>query len=327
LTGERPEFAATRSINIGANTAILDTVHARQVSLRDEQDQLTHLTALQQSQLTRRIDALKSELAQLDREIATQEARVESSASQYSRYKELANLRFLSDVGLQQKHDELLAQVGRHQGLRRNRMELARELAATRDELDLLPTKSRREKNQLARSIFELEQIGISAEAERQTIVAAPQAGTVTSIAAEPGQTVFNQPLLTLLPTNARLVAHLYVQSRAMGFIRLGQKVSIRYAAFPYQKFGQYSGTIVELSRSALSVQELPVQLTGNPAFAANDGLYRVQVKLASQTANVYGKPQALMPGMALEADVMQETRTIIEWILEPLYSLKGTVL
>lgn len=54
------------------------------------------------------------------------------------------------------------------------------------------------------------------------------------------------------------------------------------------------------------------------------EGVYRITVQLASQSAHVYGKPQALQAGMQLEADVLQDTRRIIEWMFESVLSLKG---
>ena len=38
------------------------------------------------------------------------------------------------------------------------------------------------------------------------------------------------------------------------------------------------------------------------------------------------GKPEALKPGMLVDADVLGERRTLVEWIFEPLYSLGGRV-
>jgi membrane fusion protein len=43
---------------------------------------------------------------------------------------------------------------------------------------------------------------------------------------------------------------------------------------------------------------------------------------LARQHIEAYGKSQALKPGMALEADVVQDKRAVWEWILEPLLSV-----
>jgi membrane fusion protein len=199
-------------------------------------------------------------------------------------------------------------------------------LASAQSELTQLPARSKREQAQIARLVSELEQTGVTTEAQRRILVTAPQDGTVTAILAEPGQTVTSQPLLTILPANARLEAQLYVPSRAAGFIEPGQKVLIRYAAFPYQKFGQYEGTVSGVSRTALPPQEIPAQLASATPQSGVEGLYRIQVTLAAQSATAYGKPQPLAAGMALEADVLQDTRSLIEWVLEPLYSLKGKV-
>ena len=51
---------------------------------------------------------------------------------------------------------------------------------------------------------------------------------------------------------------------------------------------------------------------------------YRIQVSLKEQGVLAYGELRALQNGMLLEADVLQETRHLYEWVLEPLYSLTG---
>src|SRR2546426_11673115 len=74
--------------------------------------------------------------------------------------------------------------------------------------------------------------------------VVALQSGTVTTVLAEVGQTVTPaQPIVSILPRGAALEASLYVPSRAVGFVEVGQQVLMRYQAYPYQKFGQYPGT------------------------------------------------------------------------------------
>jgi membrane fusion protein len=51
-----------------------------------------------------------------------------------------------------------------------------------------------------------------------------------------------------------------------------------------------------------------------------------VVIALESQNVIAYGEPRALRAGMAVEADVLLETRHLYEWVLEPLYSLRGKV-
>jgi membrane fusion protein len=54
--------------------------------------------------------------------------------------------------------------------------------------------------------------------------------------------------------------------------------------------------------------------------------MYRISVKLASQSLTAYGRKIALRPGLTLEADVLQDTRKIWEWILEPLIATSVNV-
>ena len=37
-----------------------------------------------------------------------------------------------------------------------------------------------------------------------------------------------------------------------------------------------------------------------------------------------YGKAAPLQPGMTLKADIQIETRRLWQWVMDPLYSLRG---
>ena len=131
------------------------------------------------------------------------------------------------------------------------------------------------------------------------------------------------QPLLSLLPGDTGLEAQILVPSRAIGFIAPGDRVLLRYQAYPYQKFGHHEGEVAGISRSALNPSEFGA-LVGNAQ--AGEPMYRVTVSLARQAVTAYGKDESLKPGMLVDADILGERRSLIEWIFEPLYSLKGKV-
>src|SRR5919107_1904104 len=127
--------------------------------------------------------------------------------------------------------------------------------------------------------------------------------------------------MLSIVPKGAKLEAQLFGPSSAIGFIRAGQRVMLRYQAYPYQKFGQYEGTVASVSRSAISPSELSQQLAGlTSLYGANVPVYRITVTLASQTVRAYGEPVPLQPGMQLEADIMMVRRRFS-------VSLKGATL
>jgi len=143
----------------------------------------------------------------------------------------------------------------------------------------------------------------------------------VTGIEAVVGQPVdTSTPLAFVVPGDSLLRAELYAPSRAVGFISVGQDVLLRYESYPYQKFGHYHGIVEAVSQTAV----MPSVRTAD-GIVAEPG-YQVVVALESQNVIAYGVPRELRAGMAVEADVLLETRRLYEWVLEPLYSLRGKV-
>ncbi len=95
----------------------------------------------------------------------------------------------------------------------------------------------------------------------------------------------------------------------------------LRYAAYPYQKFGMARGEVRDVSRTPVNAQELPAGQGQalSQAAQSSEPLYRIRVHLARQQIDAYGQAQILKPGMALEADVIQDRRAVWEWVLEPI--------
>jgi membrane fusion protein len=148
-------------------------------------------------------------------------------------------------------------------------------------------------------------------------VLRAPTDGTVTNLLVHAGQSVTAQQLLLdLLPQESQLQAELWVPARAMGQIAPGNPVVLRYESYPYEQFGQKSGRIRELSRSPLSSAELYTLL----GREYKDPRYRVLVDLDSQVVQANGRNEPLLPGIALQGDILLDSRRLIEWIVQPLY-------
>ncbi len=170
---------------------------------------------------------------------------------------------------------------------------------------------------ELERALAATQRELVENDARRAAVVTAPQPGTVTALAAEVGQPVDPGAVLArIVPDEPMLVAELFAPSRAVGFVAVGDEVRLRYAAFPYQKFGHARGTVTGMSAATVA----------SDMAHAGEPLYRVTVALRSQTVQAYGEPRRLLPGMAVEADVLGERRRLYEWVLEPLYALAGRI-
>jgi membrane fusion protein len=99
----------------------------------------------------------------------------------------------------------------------------------------------------------------------------------------------------------------------------------LRYAAYPYQKFGMGKGEVTEVSRSPYVVQELPTHIAATLGALSQGGdpVYRVTVSIKDQAVQAYGLAHTLKAGMLAEADVVQDTRRLWEWVLEPILGVR----
>lgn len=183
-----------------------------------------------------------------------------------------------------------------------------------------LPLDTAAKANQLRGQLAQIDAQLAENEAEGGTVIRAPRAGAISTLLVKPGQSVTSgQPVLSILPQGSKLEAQLLVPSNAIGFVHDGTAVVLRYQAYPYQKFGQQYGKVVQVSRSALSPAEAALVL----GQTVTTPLYRVLVELDRQTINAYGKAEALKPGMALNADLLLDRRSLWQWVFEPLYGLR----
>jgi membrane fusion protein len=319
LTSERA--SATRG---AAESTISGLMQARRISLQTELAQQQQQSTQRMAAAKRRIADLSTEMGRIDDQRVLQARRVSLAEESVKRNADLQAANFISAAALQDRTAELLDQQQRMGDLIRANAATARDLAGVQADLRDLVLQAQRDQQVAQRSIAAIDQDITENEARRQVYVRAPQDGVVTGITAGPGQTVIaNQTLATVLPTDADLVAELYVPSRSAGFIRPGMEVMLRYQAYSYQKFGHQQGRVRDVSDMALRLDELPL-----PIASANPGepFYRVRVDLNRQTVQAYGTAQPLRPGMALEASVLLERRKLYEWVLDPLYSISGRV-
>jgi len=296
---------------------------------------LRELQARQRLQaLGDRLRALALETGQAEAETQFADRRVALAAKSVEPYQELAGKGFVPEVQAQGKQEELIDLQTRAQAARRTVATLQREQGALRDERIATATQLQTDLAQLDRTLAALAQDNTENDARRQLVVAAPQAGMVTALHATLGSAVqAGQALATLVPQTqageaSELQAELYAPSRTAGFVQVGQEVWLRYAAFHYQKFGMARATVASVSRTPVNAQELPAGQANAllAAAQANEPLYRIKVALASQRVQAFGQEQVLRPGMALEADVVQERRAVWEWILEPVLALRQAV-
>lgn len=287
----------------------------KELLLQEREMQIQHLQTRLRL-LHERNKLASAEQSRLGREITVQGERTGRSRQLYGRIKSLRKQGFVSDVQLLQFENELSDQETRKHALQRALLDTKAAAIQLLAEINETDAQLAARKSQIDQSILALDQELAEQRARTAHQVLATASGRVTALALEPGQAV--QPgtaLATIIPRTGHLEAHLLVPSSAIGFIQKHQSVRLRLAAFPYQKFGHVEGTVIRVEQSPLVE---PTGLSNDKA----EPHYRVIVGLMKQSVNAYQNEHQLKNGMTVEADVRQDRRRLIEWVLDPIMSV-----
>jgi membrane fusion protein len=279
-------------------------------ALRSEQAGLDHRRA-----------SLDRELAQLDVEVELHSRRLALAQNAASRWIRLEGEGFISTVAANREREAAFEIESRLEAARRSRMALSRERSAVEIEARTSRARGEAQVAALDAQAAALDQERVEREVQHHLAVLSPVSGIVSTILVEPGQMVVaGAPLAAILPQGAPLEAHLFAPSRSIGFLRVGQDVLLRYLAYPHQKFGSHAARVTAIARSPLAAAELGFV----PPDGTREPLYRIKVELAAQSVQAYGREEPLQPGMQVEADLLLDRRSLVEWVFEPLLSLAG---
>lgn len=300
-------------------------VDERRRSLEAELARNKGVEAAEIGHLERRAGTLRAEQQSIERQMEQQRIRLKLAEDARKRYQGLADQDYIAREQLFQKEAELSEQQSRLQALERDALVAQRELATTLREIENTRVRYANQNGLLERGVSSAQQELTEVEARRRVVITAPESGRATLVSGEAGQSVDTiRPLLNLVPSDAKLEVRLYAPSRTMGFIRPGDTVLLRYQSFPYQKFGQHEGVVASVSNNAVTSTELAgFQI---PDVPPGEPVYAIVVTLKAQNVTAYGKQWPLSAGMRLDADILQETRRLWEWMLEPLYSITGSM-
>lgn len=288
--------------------------------LQKERENLDALSVETRKGLLDKRSLLEQQLKSLADISSSRVKQMRLTAEKVDKLKMMLREGYASNSQVEEQETQRLEAESRIQDVSRQRIDLQQQLAQTLQQIREQPINELNQANDVARRMAELRQSMIENESRRSVVLDAPLKATVASVVVKRGQIVSQgQTLASLLPENTELQARIMVSSRAIGFIRPGQRVILRYQAYPWQKFGQQYGRVTEISRVALSPQEV-TQITGNNQVQEQH--YLVKVRLDKQFVHAYGREQRLLPGSAVEADFQIDKRRLYEWVLEPLYAL-----
>lgn len=290
----------------------------RKHGIESEQTQAQMIGQQQLVQQRKRIDDLLKEMEQAKAEEQVQEQRAMSAQQEMHRFEKLAKDGFASEAMVRVHRNDMLDQQSKLENLKRAQSTAEREMSSAQAELPLIELRARSQVQQLEQQKSEIYQDLLQNKAKQEIVINATISGVVTNIVPSQGDSVpANALLATVLPNGTGLHAQLLVPTRAIGFIAPGNQVVLRYDAFPFQRFGQYHGTVASVGKTVWTPGDKIGPLT------AREPVYRIDVKLERQSVSSGNREFPLRPGMMASADILLEKRTVFEWVFEPVLALR----
>lgn len=114
------------------------------------------------------------------------------------------------------------------------------------------------------------------------------------------------QALMAIVPSDESLEVEATVLNKDIGFVRPGQRATVKVESFPYTRYGYLEGTVETVSHDAAQDENLGL-------------VFPARVKLANPSLVIDGVKVVLSPGMSLSVEIKTGKRRVIDYLLSPL--------
>ncbi len=143
----------------------------------------------------------------------------------------------------------------------------------------------------------------------KSQILTAPTDGIVQTIAVTTvgGVVTAAQPIVSIVPDGAELIVEADVLNRDIGYVFIGQAVSVKLDSFSFQKYGTVDGKIIYVSPSATEDERKGL-------------IYKIKIEIDKSSFDVNGIEVPISSGMSGTAEIKLEERRVIEFFLEPVF-------
>ena len=140
-----------------------------------------------------------------------------------------------------------------------------------------------------------------------QTDLTAPVDGTVLTLVTKTvgGVVSASEKIAEIVPEKVPLYVDATLENQDIGFVKSGQRVVVKVATYPFQRYGYLEGEVETISPDAVADEKKGL-------------VYKAKIKLTGDTSSKQTQLN-LLPGMSVSAEITTGQRRIIEFFLDPL--------
>ena len=164
----------------------------------------------------------------------------------------------------------------------------------------------------------------------RHTLVS-PVDGVVQDLAVHT-QDGFVEPgsqLMVIVPRGTGLQVEAFVSNNDVGFVKPGQRATLKIATFDFRRYGTIEGTVTNVANDTVHIggPEPGGEAAGSVAPTSLQGAggetvgpaFRTLIDLDRTDLNIEDATIPLSPGMTVEAAIVLGRQRVIEYVLHPL--------
>jgi HlyD family secretion protein len=125
------------------------------------------------------------------------------------------------------------------------------------------------------------------------------------------------QQLMTLVPADSPLEVEANVFGRDIGFVHIGDQVSVKFDTFPFAQYGLAQGTLTMISPTSFTAQDEARNPTSKaPVGPDGEPFYRARINLDKIALHDVPHGFQVAPGMPVTADIKVGKRTVLDYLL-----------
>ena len=165
-------------------------------------------------------------------------------------------------------------------------------------------------------------------EALARTAVVSPTDGVVKDISVTTIGAVINsgQVIMEIVPLNDDLLVEAFMSPTEVAYVNVGQQAKVKLSAYDDTRYGSLDGVVelvspdvvMEDGKGGSSADATPVNF--------EPGFYKILVRITNAGIERNGMRLIPKPGMTATVDILTGNKTIIEYIMKPVQTLKDSL-
>ncbi|WP_202948590.1 HlyD family efflux transporter periplasmic adaptor subunit [Novosphingobium sp. AP12] len=117
------------------------------------------------------------------------------------------------------------------------------------------------------------------------------------------------EPIMEVTPMEDRLLIEARIRPRDVAFIVPGMPAKVKITAYDYTIYGDLNGKVERIG--ADTVEEETVH--------GKESYYQVLIRTDGAHLMREGKPLPIIPGMVAEVDILNDKRSVLNYLLRPI--------